>query len=89
MEKPASPAATSGKPLTTFVQTDSNTFREVVQRLTGPSEDAVQEGAATKVPGLRSPHFAYIDIRAFPTRDQKLKYPFVQIASDNHPELRT
>lgn len=26
------------KPLTTFVQTDTTTFREVVQRLTGPSE---------------------------------------------------
>lgn len=26
------------KPLTTFVQTDTHTFREVVQRLTGPSD---------------------------------------------------
>ncbi|KAL0842811.1 hypothetical protein Bca101_016056 [Brassica carinata] len=26
------------KPVTTFVHTDTNTFREVVQRLTGPSE---------------------------------------------------
>ncbi|XP_010423074.1 PREDICTED: VQ motif-containing protein 31 isoform X1 [Camelina sativa] len=27
------------KPVTTFVQTDTNTFREIVQRLTGPSEN--------------------------------------------------
>ncbi|EOX92798.1 hypothetical protein QUC31_003820 [Theobroma cacao] len=56
MEKPATQAATCCKPLTTFVQTDSDAFREVVQRLTGPSEsDAAQEGAAMKVPGLKRP----------------------------------
>ncbi|XP_022739816.1 VQ motif-containing protein 31 [Durio zibethinus] len=56
MEKPPSQAATSCTPLTTFVQTDSNTFREVVQRLTGPSEsDAAEEGAGTKGPGLKRP----------------------------------
>lgn len=39
MEKPALTQVTAGcKPLTTFVQTDTNSFREVVQRLTGPSE---------------------------------------------------
>ncbi|CAH8281852.1 unnamed protein product [Eruca vesicaria subsp. sativa] len=27
------------KPVTTFVHTDTNTFREIVQRLTGPSEN--------------------------------------------------
>ncbi|KAJ7945188.1 putative VQ motif-containing protein [Quillaja saponaria] len=42
------------KPLTTFVQTDTNTFREVVQRLTGPSEtNAAQEGEPTKVVGVK------------------------------------
>ena len=56
MEKPASKASTSCKPLTTFVQTDSNTFREVVQRLTGPSEsDAAQGGGGMKGPGSKRP----------------------------------
>ncbi|XWS44604.1 hypothetical protein CRYUN_Cryun15aG0061800 [Craigia yunnanensis] len=55
MEKPASKTATSCKPLTTFEQTDSNTFREVVQRLTGPSESDAAQGVATKGPGLRRP----------------------------------
>lgn len=41
MEKLAATQGTAGgncKPLTTFVQTDTHTFREVVQRLTGPSD---------------------------------------------------
>ncbi|XP_044461508.1 VQ motif-containing protein 31 [Mangifera indica] len=55
METPASQGVASCKPLTTFVQTDSNTFREVVQRLTGPSESeaATQEGAPAKVAGVK------------------------------------
>ncbi|PON85426.1 VQ motif containing protein [Trema orientale] len=50
MEKPALTQVTAGcKPLTTFVQTDTNSFREVVQRLTGPSEpnNAAQQEMAT------------------------------------------
>ncbi|XP_018444429.1 VQ motif-containing protein 31-like isoform X2 [Raphanus sativus] len=35
------------KPVTTFVHTDTNTFREIVQRLTGPTENNV---AAVAVP---------------------------------------
>lgn len=41
MEKPpihGTTTAGDGKPLTTFVQTNTDAFREVVQRLTGPSE---------------------------------------------------
>ncbi|XP_031740607.1 VQ motif-containing protein 31-like [Cucumis sativus] len=38
MEKGDSQSHVGCKPLTTFVQTDTKTFREVVQRLTGPSE---------------------------------------------------
>lgn len=54
MEKPASQATASCKPLTTFVQTDTNAFREVVQRLTGPSEsDASQGAVATKFAGVK------------------------------------
>ncbi|XP_021889873.1 VQ motif-containing protein 31 [Carica papaya] len=50
MEKSATQGATSCRPLTTFVQTDTDTFREVVQRLTGPSESSLlQEGAAMKI----------------------------------------
>ncbi|GKV25382.1 hypothetical protein SLE2022_288810 [Rubroshorea leprosula] len=37
------------KPLTTFVQTDTNTFREIVQRLTGPSESDTTAGVAAAV----------------------------------------
>lgn len=50
MEKPPIHGAASDcKPLTTFVQTNSDAFREVVQRLTGPSEtaSAAKEGDAT------------------------------------------
>lgn len=54
MEKPVSQGTAGCKPLTTFVQTDTNTFREVVQRLTGPSEsNAAQDGAAMKVVGVK------------------------------------
>ncbi|KAL9463907.1 hypothetical protein AB3S75_001662 [Citrus x aurantiifolia] len=55
MENPASQGAAGCKPLTTFVQTDTNTFREVVQRLTGPSESnaASQDRAAAKVAGIK------------------------------------
>ncbi|TKY60502.1 VQ motif-containing protein 31 [Spatholobus suberectus] len=51
MEKPPIHGAASDcKPLTTFVQTNSDAFREVVQRLTGPSEaSAAKEGEASKV----------------------------------------
>ncbi|KAJ4715105.1 putative VQ motif-containing protein [Melia azedarach] len=55
MENPASQGTAGCKPLTTFVQTDTNTFREVVQRLTGPSESDVstQERAAMKIAGIK------------------------------------
>ncbi|CAF1881277.1 unnamed protein product [Brassica oleracea] len=43
---------TTCKPVTTFVQTDTNRFREIVQRLTGPSENnnaaAVPEATVIK-----------------------------------------
>ncbi|KAF8412016.1 hypothetical protein HHK36_004575 [Tetracentron sinense] len=46
MEKPASRGPTGSTPLTTFVQADTNTFRELVQRLTGPSDRYCQTSAA-------------------------------------------
>ncbi|KAK7318366.1 hypothetical protein RJT34_03065 [Clitoria ternatea] len=50
MEKPPIHSSASDcKPLTTFVQTNSDAFREVVQRLTGPSEATAAKGEATKV----------------------------------------
>ncbi|GMN30410.1 hypothetical protein TIFTF001_002776 [Ficus carica] len=65
MEKPAlTQVAAGGKPLTTFVQTDTNSFREVVQRLTGPSEpnngaqaqqDVSTKGNNYKIMGLKRP----------------------------------
>ncbi|GMJ08611.1 hypothetical protein like AT5G08480 [Hibiscus trionum] len=56
MEKPAGQTATTCKPLTTFVKTESNTFQEIVQRLTGPSEsDPTPAAVATKGPGLKRP----------------------------------
>ncbi|KAE8706909.1 VQ motif-containing protein 31 [Hibiscus syriacus] len=51
MEKPAS----NCKPLTTFVQTDSNNFQEIVQRLTGPSDGDPTQAVAKKDPGLKRP----------------------------------
>ncbi|CAJ1937669.1 unnamed protein product [Sphenostylis stenocarpa] len=55
MEKrPVHGAASDCKPLTTFVQTNSDAFREVVQRLTGPSEaSAAKEGEAGKVSTIK------------------------------------
>ncbi|XP_047156120.1 VQ motif-containing protein 31-like isoform X1 [Vigna umbellata] len=51
MEKPTVHGAASDcKPLTTFVQTNSDAFREVVQRLTGPPEaSAAKVGESAKV----------------------------------------
>ncbi|CAN7113906.1 unnamed protein product, partial [Brassica rapa subsp. narinosa] len=46
------------KPVTTFVHTDTDTFREVVQRLTGPSESnaaAVPEATVIKSAIQRKP----------------------------------
>ncbi|XVF60936.1 hypothetical protein PTKIN_Ptkin08bG0088300 [Pterospermum kingtungense] len=56
MEKPTSEASINCKPLTTFVQTGSNTFREVVQRLTSPTEsDATVERETIKGQGSKRP----------------------------------
>lgn len=48
MEKPPSHSAAGCKPLTTFVQSNTNSFREVVQRLTGPSETCSAQGEVAK-----------------------------------------
>ncbi|CAK7328576.1 unnamed protein product [Dovyalis caffra] len=56
MEKLPSRSTVGGKPITTFVQTDTKAFRDVVQRLTGPSEGDAAEGTAgatTKVAGMK------------------------------------
>ncbi|XP_010521581.1 PREDICTED: VQ motif-containing protein 31 [Tarenaya hassleriana] len=56
MENPASQNVATCKPVTTFVQTDTNTFRDVVQRLTGPSDNiAVPEITAVKPPAAKKP----------------------------------
>lgn len=58
MEKPALTQVTAGcKPLTTFVQTDTKSFREVVQRLTGPSEpnNAAQQEAIAQSNKIMGP----------------------------------
>ncbi|XP_010547701.1 PREDICTED: VQ motif-containing protein 31-like [Tarenaya hassleriana] len=41
MDNPGSQNVATCKPITTFVQTDTNTFRDVVQRLTGPSDNNI------------------------------------------------
>ncbi|CAN8298769.1 unnamed protein product [Cochlearia groenlandica] len=46
------------KPVTTFVQTDTKTFREIVQRLTGPSENnaaAVSDTTVIKIATQKRP----------------------------------
>ncbi|KAK6929018.1 VQ protein [Dillenia turbinata] len=68
MEKQVSHGgAVATKPMTTFVQTDSNTFREVVQRLTGPSES--QPGAEGPLPkaavGVKKPSFKLHERRQY------------------------
>lgn len=52
MEKEGGQSHVSCKPLTTFVQTDTTTFREIVQRLTGPSES---HAPPSKAVGSRRP----------------------------------
>ncbi|XP_065851247.1 VQ motif-containing protein 31 [Euphorbia lathyris] len=48
MQRPGNQTtAAGGKPLVTFVQTDTNAFKEIVQRLTGPSENDPTQLAAT------------------------------------------
>ncbi|WCJ42366.1 VQ motif-containing protein [Euphorbia peplus] len=51
MHKPGNQTTPAGgKPITTFVQTDTNAFRDIVQRLTGPSEnDPTQLAAAAPI----------------------------------------
>ncbi|CAL0306706.1 unnamed protein product [Lupinus luteus] len=58
MEKPPIHGAstTGSKPITTFVHTNSSAFREVVQRLTGPSDtttEAKEEDVTTKISSLK------------------------------------
>ncbi|WVZ25303.1 hypothetical protein V8G54_003847 [Vigna mungo] len=55
MEKPTIHGEASDcKPLTTFVQTNSDAFREVVQRLTGPPEaSAAKVGESAKVSTMK------------------------------------
>ncbi|KAJ7001019.1 VQ motif-containing protein 31-like [Populus alba x Populus x berolinensis] len=53
MEKLPSQSTVGGKPITTFVQTDTKAFRDVVQRLTGSSEGDAAEGTATKIAGIK------------------------------------
>lgn len=61
MEKAAAPTqgtAAGCKPLTTFVQTDTHTFREVVQRLTGPSDHQVSKSNNSSTNPAATDHVA-------------------------------
>ncbi|MED6192008.1 hypothetical protein PIB30_006154 [Stylosanthes scabra] len=52
MEKPPMPSSSPAadcKPLTTYVQTNTDAFREVVQRLTGPSEGGSSKKNSSKL----------------------------------------
>ncbi|XP_026435206.1 VQ motif-containing protein 31-like [Papaver somniferum] len=79
MEKPTSNQDST--PLTTFVQADTNTFRELVQRLTGSSDRdhgtsnvppqsnnnavATNESTTTKVIGVKKPTFKLHERRQY------------------------
>jgi hypothetical protein len=92
MEKPGSHDTAGCKPLTTFVQTDTNTFREVVQRLTGPSEgNAEQEGASMKVVGLKRATQKLHERRQYSRPRLEIVKPPVQFkpgtSTDKHPSF--
>ncbi|KAI3940824.1 hypothetical protein MKW92_041675 [Papaver armeniacum] len=71
MEKPTSnQAMQDSTPLTTFVQADTNTFRELVQRLTGSSDgdhgtSNVPPHMTTKVIGVKKPTFKLHERRQY------------------------
>ncbi|KAJ7957135.1 putative VQ motif-containing protein [Quillaja saponaria] len=86
MEKPVTHAA-GCKPLTTFVQTDTNTFREVVQRLTGASETSVaQEGEATKVISVKRPKPKLHERRQYTRPKLEINEPSFQFKPGTSPK---
>lgn len=79
MEKTASQGAASSKPSTTFVQADLSSFREVVQRLTGPSDsDPVHDGSPLKPMGVKRPMFKLHERRQYTRTKLEIIKPTVQ-----------
>ncbi|CAL0330058.1 unnamed protein product [Lupinus luteus] len=90
MEKPPIHGATSdSKPVTTFVHTNSSAFREVVQRLTGPSEttlSAPKEGDITKVvPNVRRTTSKLHERRKYMKPKLEIMKPTFQYKSASSP----
>ncbi|OVA01319.1 VQ [Macleaya cordata] len=96
MEKPASQAMQDSTPLTTFVQADTSTFRELVQRLTGSSDTdnsgtsnvpqlnnagSASEGAAMKVIGVKKPTFKLHERRQYSKSKLEIVKPGFQFKS--------
>lgn len=76
METPAKKTATDSKPLTTFVQADTTTFKDVVQRLTGSSEPAQQEAMTGKGNiGVKRPEFKLHERRQYKAKLEIIKPP--------------
>lgn len=79
MEKTASQGAASSKPSTTFVQADLSSFREVVQRLTGPSDsDPVHDGSPLQPMGVKRPMFKLHERRQYTRTKLEIIKPTVQ-----------
>ncbi|KAL2941295.1 VQ motif-containing protein 31 [Bienertia sinuspersici] len=76
METPAKKTMTDLKPLTTFVQADTNTFKDVVQRLTGSSEPAAHEITTAKGNiGVKRPEFKLHERRQYKAKLEIIKPP--------------
>ncbi|PIA55256.1 hypothetical protein AQUCO_00800169v1 [Aquilegia coerulea] len=84
MDKAACNNPHASTPLTTFVQADTNTFRELVQRLTGPSEvdsenkpklvvEDRNEVAAQQMVGMKRPPSKLHERRSQYTSSSKLE----------------
>ncbi|XP_022933110.1 LOW QUALITY PROTEIN: VQ motif-containing protein 31-like [Cucurbita moschata] len=89
MEKGGSQSRVVCTPLTTFIQTDTTTFREVVQRLTGPSETHTPPSKA--VGSKRSTTTSKLHERRHLTRPklQIVKPCPSHFKSDEHPSYVT
>lgn len=76
MEVPTKKTVNDSKALTTFVQADTETFKDVVQRLTGSSEAAAHEVTTAKGNiGVKKPEFKLHERRQYKAKLEIIKPP--------------
>lgn len=75
METPAKKIVSDPKQFTTFVQADTETFKDVVQRLTGSSEAAHEVTTAKGNIGIKKPEFKLHERRQYKAKLEIIKPP--------------